>query len=463
VWYDDFTIEELDVKPEILTNAGVETREPNFWSKMGGTDEMMWATDTAAGGEYSLKITKATTTGAVGWQSDNNANLYWNHAEAGAYTMSFKAKTEGVNTDPANDDARFGVKYTFKDAGGSTIGEQFVAVDQSAASTVWTEYSGAQVLASAPDQVMIELVGGKDATGTVWFDNIGCGTDPWSMGVFNGDCEIPVGWMKWHTDHGYAGVVEDTVYAGDYAVLVEEQDDQDDEIVWYSEPGVAEAGEWYRLSVWMKTEGINTDTAWFATNVTPDFDNQRAGICFFFHKAPIETNWDLVGGDQFFYLDQRIGKENEDWRHYVVVAQAPEEAAGVSMRARFNNYPSGKVWYDDFSVQNVKMMVTAIDKPTNELTLMPTGYELGDNYPNPFNPETIFEYRVPATGKVHIAIYNVLGQKVRTLVDQNQPAGIHRVLWNGRDDSGNLLSTGVYFYQLRGENALITKKMTFLK
>jgi len=368
-----------------------------------------------------------------------------------------------VNTSPANDDAKFGVLYKFLDAGGSTLGEQLVAVDQSAAGISWSEYQGAIVLASAPAQVIIELVGGKDATGTVWFDNIGCGTDPWSMGVFNGDCEIPASWMKWHTDHGYAGVVDDTVHGGDYAVLVEDQDDSDDEIVWYSEPGQAEAGEWYRVSVWVKTEGINTDTSWHATNVTPDRDNDRVGMTFFFHKGPIETGWDLVGGDQFFYFDQRIGKENEDWKQYNVIAMAPEEAAGVSVRARFTSFPTGKVWYDDFSVQKVNMVVSAIEPATNNLALTPSEFELGNNYPNPFNPETIFEYRVPVSGRVHIAIFNVLGQKVRTLVDQDQVAGVHHVMWDGKDNAGNRLSTGMYFYQLRGDNALITKKMTMIK
>jgi flagellar hook assembly protein FlgD len=64
---------------------------------------------------------------------------------------------------------------------------------------------------------------------------------------------------------------------------------------------------------------------------------------------------------------------------------------------------------------------------------------------------------------VHLAVFNVLGQKVRTLVDQDQFRGTHRVMWDGKDDSGNRLASGMYFYQLKGENALITKKMTLIK
>jgi hypothetical protein len=121
------------------------------------------------------------------------------------------------------------------------------------------------------------------------------------------------------------------------------------------------------------------------------------------------------------------------------------------------------VWYDDFSIQEVSMVVTAIENPTKQLSIMPAEYELFNNYPNPFNPETVIEYKVPNTGKVKLAIYNVLGQNVKTLVDMNQPAGTYTVMWDGTDNNGNKLASGVYFYQLIGENALITKKMTLIK
>ena len=62
-----------------------------------------------------------------------------------------------------------------------------------------------------------------------------------------------------------------------------------------------------------------------------------------------------------------------------------------------------------------------------------------------------------------MAIYNVLGQNVRTLVDIHQPAGTYMVMWDGTDNHGNKLSSGVYFYQLIGENALITRKRRVLK
>ncbi|NOX88610.1 MAG: T9SS type A sorting domain-containing protein [Calditrichaeota bacterium] len=234
-------------------------------------------------------------------------------------------------------------------------------------------------------------------------------------------------------------------------------------MVFYSAPAEAEAGKWYMISSWIKTEGINTDTMWYPTNVIPDRDNNRIGVCFFFHKSPIETSWNLVGGDQFFYIDQRRGHEDSDWTLYAAVAQAPEEAAGVSMRARYTSFPTGKTWWDDFAIQEIIPLAVSVDDPSQQLPVIATDYRLSNNYPNPFNPTTVIEYTVPKAGKVNIAVYDVLGRKVRTLVNQNLMPGTYNVVWDGTDDAGERVTTGVYFYQMHTQNAVITKKMTFIK
>ncbi|MBN1407552.1 MAG: T9SS type A sorting domain-containing protein, partial [Calditrichaceae bacterium] len=246
-------------------------------------------------------------------------------------------------------------------------------------------------------------------------------------------------------------------------VLLKEEDDNDDEMVFYSEPVAAEAGKWYVISFWTKTESINTEDGMFGTAVTPEFINNRLGLCFFFHKAPLETNWDLVGGDQFVYLDQRTGKENQDWTKITVIAQAPEEAAGFSMRARFNNFPTGSVWYDDFAFQEATLIPTAIEEFGKHGAKIVTEYMLRNNYPNPFNPITNIEYYVPKAGSVSLVVYNVVGQKVRTLIEGHHNPGTFHAIWDGCNNAGEMLSSGVYFYQLKGTDAVITKKMTFIK
>jgi hypothetical protein len=85
------------------------------------------------------------------------------------------------------------------------------------------------------------------------------------------------------------------------------------------------------------------------------------------------------------------------------------------------------------------------------------------NYPNPFNPETIILYTLPAGSEVRLVIYNVLGQHVRELVNAFQPSGQYGVRWSGRDELGRNVSSGVYFYRLHAGKNVVLRKMLLLK
>lgn len=86
-----------------------------------------------------------------------------------------------------------------------------------------------------------------------------------------------------------------------------------------------------------------------------------------------------------------------------------------------------------------------------------------ENYPNPFIASTTIEFFLSQKDEIVINIYNVLGQKVRTLVHQNYFTGVHSVIWDGKDDQGNYLSKGIYMYRLFGKNISITHKAFLLK
>ncbi|MBN1997688.1 T9SS type A sorting domain-containing protein, partial [candidate division KSB1 bacterium] len=81
----------------------------------------------------------------------------------------------------------------------------------------------------------------------------------------------------------------------------------------------------------------------------------------------------------------------------------------------------------------------------------PFRFFLKQNYPNPFNPSTTIKFTVPAPAHVKLEVFNVNGQHVRTLVDETQTAGIHTVEWNGLTDTGECVSSGMYFYRLSVE------------
>jgi hypothetical protein len=81
--------------------------------------------------------------------------------------------------------------------------------------------------------------------------------------------------------------------------------------------------------------------------------------------------------------------------------------------------------------------------------LLPQEYTLSQNYPNPFNPETSIDYQVPETANMTLAIFNTLGQRVRTLVNTLQEPGSYTCRWDGCNESGEPVSSGIYFYRLR--------------
>lgn len=94
---------------------------------------------------------------------------------------------------------------------------------------------------------------------------------------------------------------------------------------------------------------------------------------------------------------------------------------------------------------------------------LPTNYSLAQNYPNPFNPETNFDFALPRASNVELTIFNVLGQKVVTLIDQKMDAGTYRETWNGTSESGAPVASGIYFYRLTAGDFVTTKKMMMLK
>lgn len=94
---------------------------------------------------------------------------------------------------------------------------------------------------------------------------------------------------------------------------------------------------------------------------------------------------------------------------------------------------------------------------------VPEQFKLSQNYPNPFNPETSIDFSVVKEGVVKIEIYNILGQKVRTLVNTNMKAGSYNISFNGRNDFGKQLASGTYLYSLESDNFRMTKKMILMK
>jgi len=101
--------------------------------------------------------------------------------------------------------------------------------------------------------------------------------------------------------------------------------------------------------------------------------------------------------------------------------------------------------------------------PTSVGERMPVDFRLTSNYPNPFNPMTTIEFALPEAGFANLVIYNIMGQKVRSLVSEYMTPGLHSVVWNGCDDRGLPVSSGVYVMKLRMNDAVATGRITLVK
>lgn len=106
---------------------------------------------------------------------------------------------------------------------------------------------------------------------------------------------------------------------------------------------------------------------------------------------------------------------------------------------------------------------TAI-REENKRNNIPHDFTLYQNYPNPFNPETTIEFSLPLSTYITLRIYNILGQEVKTVISEQLPAGMHEVKWDGTDNFGNKVSSGIYIYRMETGNGYVkTRKMVFLK
>jgi hypothetical protein len=98
-----------------------------------------------------------------------------------------------------------------------------------------------------------------------------------------------------------------------------------------------------------------------------------------------------------------------------------------------------------------------------DIAAIPTTYDISQNYPNPFNPTTTIKYQLPHSSDVQLIIYNALGQKVRTLVTETKEPGYYEVMWDGRNDGGIQVASGIYLYRIKAGEFVRSKKMLLLK
>ena len=115
-------------------------------------------------------------------------------------------------------------------------------------------------------------------------------------------------------------------------------------------------------------------------------------------------------------------------------------------------------YFDNIVVND---LTTSVEDNSNGS--LPEEFILEQNYPNPFNPETHISYQLSSGSYVTLAIHDMLGREIKTLVSEDQPSGNYSISWDGRDELGNIVPSGVYLYSLNTHGLVISKKMVLMK
>jgi hypothetical protein len=128
------------------------------------------------------------------------------------------------------------------------------------------------------------------------------------------------------------------------------------------------------------------------------------------------------------------------------------------------NVENGKVyWYKIVEVSTKGKRETYGPISVTALSPVPTEFGFSECYPNPFNPETTVDYKTAEDGNVSVIVYNLMGKQIRTLVTGSKPAGYYKAQWNGRDDRGEAVPTGIYFIRMQSADFSKVRKVMMMK
>jgi hypothetical protein len=442
---------------------------------------LTWAEDQAQSGTRSLKIVKPATGGVARWISGNNVRYWVDNIPLGVdIKVGAWVKTSGVNTIPANDSQRWQLKFWFYDASDVLIGGQpFVLnVDQTVASKDWyadTNGVGTLNLPTAAAKLLISAEAGANATGTVWFDTfIFVGrASAWAGQNWNGFADADSGWQYWIGPNGGndgltvfpgSGVTTQDKHSGNYSLKLMAPPGPgrgSNEAVFFTETvpiPAGSAGKRYLLSTWVRTSQVVKDSVFNA--------ECALGFTWTWHSKMFTDGggWNEVAGADYRFA---LTDTASGWTQYQAIMTVPDDPSirAVSVRARSWHLWTGISYWDDFEMNPVSTTIVSVgdDGPGLQSAGIPTEYRLLHNFPNPFNPSTTIAYELPKASVVRIQIYNLLGQMVRTLVDQVQSAGKWTVVWKGEDDAGATVASGIYFYRLVTPDVMMTQKMLLMK
>ena len=218
---------------------------------------------------------------------------------------------------------------------------------------------------------------------------------------------------------------------------------------------------------------INFDYALNSMIIDIDFDGPVRGIEF---ELKYDSELIELYSPRLSSLQENVlisSKMNNDDRKKIIVANLqggainPTGDSYVTIPLDFKGlqYDIGMVEIRDVVIVGINgnILDNIVHSSASEVKLIPGQYSLQQNFPNPFNPSTEIRFDLPSDGYVNLEVYNLTGQKVKTLESRNMQPGFHSVIWDGTNHDGEKVSTGMYFYTIQAGTFYNTKKMLFLK
>jgi C1A family cysteine protease len=199
-----------------------------------------------------------------------------------------------------------------------------------------------------------------------------------------------------------------------------------------------------------------------------------------FHTVDLETPVELFVGDDFYiYLSLSNGGHPFDRTSIVPVLLGATKTSTIvtsSSNPGESYYRSGEEWFDLYYFQdgewaagsaNFCIKALTVEKSLTAINLQDEStlekFWLAQNYPNPFNPNTTINYYLTEDAKVSLNVFNLLGKEIRILVDEYKSCGQKSIDWDGRDNSGELVSSGIYIYRLQVGELQMNRKMSFIR
>jgi len=186
-----------------------------------------------------------------------------------------------------------------------------------------------------------------------------------------------------------------------------------------------------------------------------------------YHNNPINVSHDIYTSGILYLTHDETDTDTLWW----ITDYYSEEDTAFFYQFEGQNFQPGQTQYSYepsesvFTVVEYAIMISPKETDVEEEGEIITfeDFQLFQNHPNPFNNETIIKYTLSKSSHVSLVIYNILGQKVRTLVNEHQRPGVKTVSWDGKDEKGKGLSSGIYLYKLKSREIIQTKRMLLLK